>query len=143
MLVSELLGQKGSFVATIDADATITELVQLLARHNVGAVLVSPDGSRLIGIVSERDIVRWLDEPRADLGIARVASMMTTNVITATRDDSLDGLMSIMTERHIRHVPILADENIVGIVSIGDVVKNRMLELESERRTFLGYIQSS
>ncbi len=142
MLVRDLLRRKGSFVATITPSATIRELLGALAEHNVGAMIVSTDGATLAGVVSERDVVREMGRRPDDLLSESVEKIMTTEVSTAAEDDSLDRLMLLMTEQRVRHVPILAEARVVGIISIGDVVKSRIEELESERESLLGYIQS-
>ena len=118
-------------VVTVAPDATVRELLGLLAEHNVGALVVSGDGETVDGIVSERDVVRRLHSD-TELLNATVESIMTGDVYTCTPDDPLDDMMSLMTQRRIRHVPVCEDDRLVGIVSIGDVVKHRMDELEME-----------
>lgn len=142
MLVRDLLLRKGSFVVTIAPDAPVRQLLVALAEHDVGALVVSADGATVSGVVSERDIVRALKDDPDDLPMAPVEAIMTVQVITATAEDSLDRLMLLMTEQHIRHVPILTEGRLSGIVSIGDVVKTRIDELESERQALLGYIRA-
>lgn len=142
MLVRELLRRKGDFVATISPSATVGELLAALAEHNVGALVVSADGTTLNGVVSERDVVRAQERRPDGLLTAPVSEIMTADVTTGATGDSVDRLMQLMTERHIRHVPILGDGRLVGVVSIGDVVKTRIDELESERESLLGYIRS-
>ena len=141
MKVNDVLRGKGNQVVTISPEATVTELLALLAEHNIGAVVVSADGSTLEGIVSERDIVRlWNGTP--DAGHVRVSTIMTAEVRTATPDDLIDNLMRLMTEHRIRHVPVVVDGNLAGLVSIGDVVKSRIGELEFEREQLSNYITS-
>ncbi len=142
MLVSDLLRRKGAFVATIAPDATVDALIDALAEHNVGALVVSSDGTSLHGVVSERDVVRALAGQTDDLLGTPVEGIMTSDVTTATAEDSLEEVMRLMTDQHVRHIPILADGRVVGIISIGDVVKARMDELESERENLIGYIRS-
>lgn len=141
MLISDVLRRKGSHVRTIDPGASIGALVDALAEHRVGALVVSTDGSSIDGIVSERDVVRAL-RSGPDLLDRPLSTIMTVTVHTCTPDTSLDDLMRLMTERRIRHVPVVVDGALAGIVSIGDVVKNRMDELQSERDHLLGYIAS-
>nr|WP_238358463.1 CBS domain-containing protein [Kribbella sandramycini] len=130
---------KGNEVVTISPQATVTELLTLLAEHNIGAVVVSADGSSVAGIVSERDIVRlWNGTP--DAGEVRVSAIMTTEVRTCTPDDLIDSLMLLMTEHRIRHVPVVVDGALTGLVSIGDVVKSRIGELEFEKEQLSNYI---
>jgi CBS domain-containing protein len=139
--INDVLRGKGNQVVTISPDATVTELLALLAERNIGAVVVSTNGSSVDGIVSERDIVRlWNGTP--DAGDVRVSAIMTAEVRTATPDDLIDNLMRLMTEHRIRHVPVVVDGNLAGLVSIGDVVKSRIGELEFEREQLSNYISS-
>jgi CBS domain-containing protein len=140
MLVSNLLEVKGTEVATIDSEATVGTAVADLARHRIGALVVSPDGSRIDGIVSERDIVRRLSELHNDLLDETVASIMSTSVEVCAPGDDVETIMNLMTEHRIRHVPVVDDEGLCGIISIGDVVKNRIHELEKDRNELMEYI---
>ncbi|MET9270600.1 CBS domain-containing protein [Kribbella sp. NPDC003557] len=141
MKINDVLRGKGNEVVTISPEATVTELLALLADRNIGAVVVSPDGSTVAGIVSERDIVRlWNGTP--DAGDVRVSAIMTPEVHTCTPDDLIDNLMRLMTDRRIRHVPVVVDGNLAGLVSIGDVVKSRIGELEFEKEQLSNYISS-
>jgi CBS domain-containing protein len=142
MHVSDLLTVKGSIVATVTSSSTVGEVVAELARHRVGALVVSPDGHHIEGIVSERDIVRQLSEVRQQLLDEPVSSIMSTSVSTCSPDDDVESIMELMTERRIRHVPVVSDGVLVGIVSIGDVVKSRMGELEKDRNELLEYISA-
>ncbi len=140
MQLSAILSSKGSFVATIQPDATVADLVAALAEHSVGALIVSVDGTTITGIVSERDIVRALAHGQAIL-TQPVAAIMTSNVHVAPPEAHVDELTQMMTERRIRHVPVTdPDGRILGIVSIGDIVKTRLNELEVERAALLDYI---
>jgi CBS domain-containing protein len=140
MRIQDVLRVKGEQVFSIDPDATITELVAELADRSVGALLVrGPDGS-VAGIVSERDVVRRLNDEGAEVLNATVSSIMTTTVTTCTAQDAVDELMRLMTNRRIRHVPVLRDGELAGLISIGDVVKHRIGELEHERENLIGYI---
>jgi CBS domain-containing protein len=141
MRISEILRNKGAEVATIAPDATVRQLLVLLAERNVGAVVVSDDASTIEGIVSERDVVRRLNERGADLLGAPVSSIMTTPVRTCTPSDDVDGLRVTMTEHRIRHLPVVRDGGLAGIVSIGDVVKSTISELETEREQLVDYIK--
>ncbi len=129
-------------VVTVSPDATVRDLLGLLAEHNVGALVVSGDGDRVDGIVSERDVVRRLHE-NAELLTATVESIMTGEVRTCSPDDQLDDLMSVMTERRIRHVPVCDGDQLVGIVSIGDVVKHKIDSLQFERDQLDSYVHQS
>jgi len=139
--INDVLRGKGTGVVTISPQATVTELLALLAEHNIGAVVVSGDGSSVAGIVSERDIVRLLHRT-PDAGDVRVSAIMTAEVHTCTPDDLIDNLMLLMTERRIRHVPVVVDGALAGLVSIGDVVKSRIGELEFEKEQLANYISS-
>lgn len=140
MKVSVILDSKGDFVATIPPSAAVSELVDSLYVNGVGALVVSGDGEHVDGIVSERDVVRALASETAVLA-ARVDTIMSTAVFTATRDTPVDELFTDMTERRVRHIPILDEDSLlVGIVSIGDIVKFRMGEIESERSALVDYI---
>lgn len=140
MRIREILRHKGSMVATVRPDATVRELLGALAEHNIGAIVVSPDGRTIVGIASERDVVRRMHERGADLLGAPVSEIMTAEVRSCGPDDDVDGLRRTMTEHRIRHVPVLEDGALAGIVSIGDVVKSSIGELEAEREHLVGYI---
>ncbi len=129
-------------VVTISPDATVRELVALLAEHNVGALVVSDDGERVSGIVSERDVVRRLHADDAVMD-APVSMIMSEDVRTCTGTDGLTDLMQTMTEHRIRHVPVVADGRLTGIISIGDVVKSRIGELEFERDQLDHYVHQT
>ena len=129
-------------VVTISPDATVRELIGLLAEHNVGALVVSDDGATLTGIVSERDVVRQLNRDASVLDAA-VSSIMSTDVHTCSGDDSVPDLMQTMTEHRIRHVPVVAEGRLTGIISIGDVVKSRIGELEFERDQLDSYVHQT
>ncbi len=140
MRISDVIGAKPSKdVITIAPNATVRELIQLLARHNVGALIVSGDGASVEGIVSERDVVRHLLDSDEILDGA-VSAIMTVDVVTAEPATSLDEMRSVMTQRRIRHVPVVADGRLTGIVSIGDVVKAAMDQLEFERDQLDHYV---
>jgi CBS domain-containing protein len=142
MRIVDVLRHKGDFVATISPQARVGDLLAALSEHNIGALVVSEDGGTVAGIVSERDIVRALQARGPGLLDAPVQEIMTSEVTVAQPADSLDGLMRTMTERRIRHVPVVVDGRLSGLISIGDVVKSRMGELESERESLIGYISS-
>ena len=142
MKINDVLRGKGAEVVTIPPDATVRDLLALLAEHNVGALVVSSDGSAVTGIVSERDVVRLMHSDANALA-APVSSIMTVEVYTCEPDDHIDDLMRLMTEKRIRHVPVVVDDRLSGIVSIGDVVKTRIGELEFEREQLSKYIASA
>ncbi|MPY97184.1 MAG: CBS domain-containing protein [Actinophytocola sp.] len=139
MRIADVLRNKGTEVATIAPTATVSELLAKLAENNIGAMVVQGDDG-LAGIVSERDIVRRLHERGASALQAPVSEIMTTEVSTCTPDESVDHLTVLMTERRIRHVPVMFNGRLAGIVSIGDVVKSRMNELEHAQEQLEAYI---
>ena len=143
MRIQDVIQHKASQdVVTIGPDATVRELVALLAEHNVGALVVSDDGERVAGIVSERDVVRRLHADAAVLD-SPVSAIMTAEVRTCSAEDGLTDLMQTMTEHRIRHVPVVAEGRLTGIISIGDVVKNRIGELEFERDQLDSYVHQT
>jgi CBS domain-containing protein len=130
--VDRILRSKGANVITIRSDATVAELVRGLRDARIGAMVVSDDGWHVDGIISERDVVRGLAERGASVMSARISELMTREVATCTPHDTVKEVMSVMTLRHVRHVPVVDDGVLRGIVSIGDVVKNRLDEIETE-----------
>ena len=143
MRIGEVLGSKASHeVVTITPDAEVRDLIALLAEHNVGALIVSSDGSTVEGIVSERDVVRHLHHDGTVVNNT-VGAIMTTTVETCAPDTLLDDLMKTMTEHRVRHVPVVDDGRLVGIVSIGDVVKHRIDQLQFERDQLDSYVHRS
>jgi len=140
MRISTLLANKGSAVASIPSDATVARAVEELGRHQVGALVVSGDGQTIDGIVSERDIVRAMGERGVTVVGDLISSIMSATVTTCSPEDDTESLMRIMTERRIRHVPVTDGGRLCGIVSIGDVVKERIEELEKNRTELLEYI---
>jgi CBS domain-containing protein len=142
MRISDLLRRKGNLVVTVKPEQSVTDLLNLLAEHKVGALVVSSDGNAVEGIVSERDVVRRLQEFGPDLLQAPVHDIMTATVHSCPPETDLDELMRVMTTGRFRHVPVLEAGQLVGIISIGDVVKHRIDELQSERDQLTAYIQS-
>ena len=140
MLLTDVLRSKGGEVVTVAPEQDVAGLLGVLAQHGIGAAVVSSDGSSVEGIVSERDVVRALGERGAGVLQEPVRAICTTEVHTCPPDARIDDLMRVMTERRIRHVPVVADGRLTGIVSIGDVVKHRMGELESETQALSSYI---
>jgi CBS domain-containing protein len=142
MKISLILSGKGASVATITAGTTVGEAVDELAAHRVGALVVSADGEHIEGIISERDIVRGLADRRNSLLDETVSSIMTSEVFTCSPDDEVETLMRAMTDRRIRHVPVVENGSLCGIVSIGDVVKSRFDELEKDNQELVEYIHA-
>lgn len=143
MHVSQILTTKGNDVYSIAPDASVADLVADLHRYGVGALLVRGAAGDLVGIVSERDVVRAMASNSGAVD-ATVASLMTTEVVTVSYDAPVADVMRLMTERRFRHLPVLDGEGtLIGLVSIGDVVKNRIDELEAEREALVEYITQS
>jgi len=141
--ISQVLRHKGSSeVATVPGDESVRTALALLARHGIGALVVSVDGERIDGIVSERDIVRGLHERGAAVLAEPVTAVMTAEVQTCAPGQSVHDLARQMTDHRVRHVPVVDHGRLIGIVSIGDVVKARLDELETERAQLVDYIQT-
>lgn len=140
MRIADVLKTKGSTVATVEPGTTVTELLALLANHNIGAMVVLAADGSVAGIVSERDVVRRLNDQGAVLLDRSVMDIMTSEVVTCDPDDSVDSLTVLMTERRIRHVPVVTNGRLTGIVSIGDVVKSRIKKLEEDQQQLEAYI---
>ncbi|GAA0578029.1 CBS domain-containing protein [Actinomadura livida] len=141
MRIRDILRRKGDAVATVRPEATVRQLLSVLAEHNIGAAVVSPDGTSIAGIASERDVVRSLHERGAALLDRPVSDIMTAEVRSCGPSDKVEDLRRAMTEHRFRHVPVVEDGRLTGIVSIGDVVKSAIDELESEREHLVDYIQ--
>jgi len=140
MRIGEILEAKSTGdVVTIRPDAGVRDLIALLAEHNIGALVVSADGTSLDGIVSERDVVRHLHSDGTVINNT-VAAIMTAAVQTCAPDDDLDEVMATMTARRFRHVPVVSEGTLVGIVSIGDVVKHKIGQLQFERDQLDSYV---
>ncbi|MGW0160532.1 CBS domain-containing protein [Mycobacterium sp. NPDC003323] len=139
MRIADVLKNKGASVATITAETSVADLLAGLVDRNIGAmVVVGPDGP--VGIVSERDVVHRLHELGGDLLNRPVSEIMTTHLVFCSPDDSVDSLSAAMTHHRVRHIPVLQDGRLAGIVSIGDVVKTRLQELESSTEHLQAYI---
>jgi CBS domain-containing protein len=143
MRINDVLkGKPRQDVVTISPDATVRDLIGLLAEHNVGALIVSRDGTAVDGIVSERDVVRRLNDREGVLE-ETIDTIMTSSVQTCEGSTPVDELMQVMTEHRIRHVPVLTDGRLTGIISIGDIVKSRIGELEFERDQLDNYVHQT
>jgi CBS domain-containing protein len=141
VLADQILQRKGRDVSTIPPDATVRAAAEALAAANLGALVVSVDGTSLAGIVSERDIVRRLAADGPPLLDQPVSSIMQAEVRTCAGADNVDQLMELMTQHRIRHLPVVEDDALVGIISIGDVVKTRVDELVTEKEQLVDYIR--
>ncbi|MFI6577478.1 CBS domain-containing protein [Nocardiopsis sp. NPDC050513] len=140
MLIAAILRSKGPEVVRVAPDATIAFLLTELARHDIGAVVVAED-DRVVGIVSERDVVRALQRSGPELLSDPVSAIMTRDVFTCSTEDTVEDVSEAMTLRRFRHIPVLSGGRLVGIVSIGDVVKSRLSVLEDDRAALEAYIQ--
>jgi CBS domain-containing protein len=138
----QILDDKGRDVTTVAPGASVADALSLLAEHNVGALVVSEDGAGLDGILSERDIVRRLAADGSQALTVEVRELMQGEVATCDTKADIEQLMNVMTEGRFRHVPVVEDGQLCGIISIGDVVKARIGELASEKDQLVGYIRS-
>lgn len=143
MTVNDILSQKGNQVLTIEPAATLAAAVQMLAQRRIGALVVTGADHRIVGIISERDIVRVLGEKGTAVLGAPVADVMTRKVVTCARNETIAEIMERMTGGKFRHVPVVEHGRLVGIVSIGDVVKARLSELEYEQDALREYIRTA
>jgi CBS domain-containing protein len=141
MRVKDVLRNKGPVVVTVRPDATCRALLALLAERNIGAVVVSEDGVTVGGIVSERDVVRRLNDRGDAVLDGPVSDIAVWQVSTCGLDDHVDELCTTMTQRRIRHLPVVDHGRLVGIVSIGDMVKSRIDQLEFDRQNLIDYVQ--
>lgn len=143
MHISDVLRVKGREVVTVPPDTTVRDLLDVLAEFGIGAAVVSADSESVDGIVSERDVVRALAARGAVILSEEVSSLMTRDVVSVEFEDNVDQLFALMTEQRVRHIPVLVDGKLAGLVSIGDLVKARMAELESERDSLAQYIHAA
>lgn len=141
MTVERILRQKGSRAPTVEPDARIAEAVSALESEDVGALVVSADGRRIDGIISERDVVRGLQRFGAKVLDYSVHEIMTADVVTCTAEDRVAGVMALMDDRTIRHVPIVDNGQLAGIVSMRDIVKLRLDEVQGEADAMRAYIE--
>jgi CBS domain-containing protein len=141
MKISDVVRRKGDQVVTVRPEETVERLLELLEQHRIGAVVVSADQSSIDGIVSERDIVRHLHSKGAAVLALPISAIMTAEVTTCDLDVPIEELARTMTDQRIRHVPVVVDGRLRAIVSIGDIVKHRIDELQTERDQLVGYIQ--
>ena len=140
MRIADILRDKGPAVATVTEGTTVTALLADLAAHNIGSMVVIGTSTAIVGIVSERDVLRKLHEYGPGLLSRPVADVMSAVVVTCGPEDRIDDLAALMTDKRVRHVPVLVDGRLAGIVSIGDVVKHRMEEMAAERQQLQAYI---
>jgi CBS domain-containing protein len=132
MKIGDALKRKGSGVVTMRSDSTIDTVVRRMRLERIGAVIISPDGKSVVGILSERDILHALAEHGTALLALKAEDLMTREVVACSREDTLQSVMVKMTQRRIRHLPVVEQGQLAGIVSIGDAVKSRLEEVELE-----------
>ncbi|MDF1794632.1 MAG: CBS domain-containing protein [Thalassobaculaceae bacterium] len=140
MLVSDILKTKGNNVVTVAPDTSVTTAVATLAEKRIGCIVVTTDGGTLAGILSERDVVRMLAEKGGDVLDEPVSALMTAKVVTCTATQTISDVMELMTTGRFRHVPVVEDGRLAGMISIGDVVKFRLEETEEEVRQLSAYV---
>jgi len=139
--IRDILRSKGTAVVTTRPDATIHEAMTLLVTHRIGSLVVTDEPGKIVGLITERDILRECAARSERVKATRVQEVMTTNLIIGVLDDEVGYVMGIMTQNRIRHLPIMAGEHLEGIISIGDVVKAQLEETEFENRYLKDYIQ--
>lgn len=142
MTLSLILGRKGRDVVTTSPHRTLREVAQTLSDMGIGAVMVVDPERHLLGVISERDIVRAVARHPTDVLDEAVSAHMTSRVVTATAETTINEAMGFMTEGRFRHIPVIKDERVEGVVSIGDLVKHRLSEMETENKAMLDYISA-
>ena len=143
MTVKSILAEKGTEVLTIGKDTTVSDAVSLLAKHRIGALVVVDSGGTIRGIISERDIIRHIAEDGVEALNQKVATVMTANVKVCTESHTVNDVMEIMTRGRFRHMPVERDGKLIGVISIGDVVKRRIMETEREAEQIKQYIATA
>jgi CBS domain-containing protein len=143
MSIKSILSTKGDNVVTVEPTATLEAAVNTLTQHRIGAIVVLGPDRRVTGIVSERDIIRALAQHGADVLKQPIAQVMTRKVATCTQAETVATIMETMTNGRFRHVPVVEQDRLVGIISIGDVVKHRLKEMEQESAALRDYIQTA
>jgi len=143
MLVRDVLESKGRRIIAIDCDATVSEAIAKLVQNNIGSLPVLDHGGRLVGVFSERDVLRLIHNRGEGFGRLRVADVMTAGPVTCRLEDDVDDVMGKMSERHIAKVPVLSDDQLVGVVSVGDVVKVLYDKINAENKHLISYIHGA
>jgi CBS domain-containing protein len=143
MIIKSILAAKGGNVISIEPNASLESAVKMLAQHRIGALLVLGPDRRVVGILSERDVVRVLAERGAGVLAQPLSQVMTRRVVTCSPSDSVGVLMERMTTGKFRHLPVIEHEQVIGVISIGDVVKHRLQEIEQESAALRDYIQTA
>jgi CBS domain-containing protein len=142
MKLREILEHKGKVAVTVAESANLASAIKIMHQHRVGAVIVPSSSGEPIGILSERDIVRYYAEGKPDFENMLVKDYMTTDVIMGNPDDTVDDVMAVMTQKRFRHMPVVQDGKIVGVVSMGDLVKSKLAETTQEAQALREYINS-
>lgn len=142
MKIRELLKQRSGEVMRISASDSVEQAAKLMSSHGVGSLLVEQDGTTIVGIISERDIVLGIAKNGANLLECSVADLMTTELLRCDPDSTVNQAMGLMTNRRIRHLPVFDNDELIGLVSIGDLVKYRMMEIQAESEALRSYIAS-
>ena len=140
MTVERILTEKGAHVPTVAPDVTIADLIAELESEDLGALVVSADGQHIVGIISERDVVRGLQRFGAEVLEHRVRDLMSPDVVTCTAGDRVAGVMALMDDRRIRHIPVVDDGKLIGVVTTRDIIKLRLDEVQSEADAMRAYI---
>lgn len=140
MKVKDILREKGSAVQTISPDHLISDAIAKLNEHKIGAMVVVDDDGKIQGIITERDVLRLAESHGGDFNKIKIREKMTEDLIIGVPDDDLNYVMNIMTENHIRHLPIVSEERLVGMISIGDILKARLDQCEFDARHLQEYI---
>lgn len=140
MLVKDILSKKGNKVYTITADHTVKDAVEMLAKYNVGALVVVDEKGDPEGILSERDVIRLLSRSYHDIGTVKVSEIMTRNVIVCEKEDDVEYVEKVMVEKRIRHIPVIENNRLAGIISIGDVMKSLLKDSQLEIKYLRDYV---
>ena len=143
MTVKSILAEKGTEVLTIGKDMTVNDAVSLLAKHRIGALVVADNGGTIRGIISERDVIRHIAEDGVDCLNQKVSTVMTANVKVCTESHTVNDVMEIMTRGRFRHMPVEREGKLIGVISIGDVVKRKIQEAEREAEQIKQYIATA
>lgn len=143
MLVRDVLQSKGRLVIAIDFDATVTEAVAKLVQNNIGSLPIVDHSGRLIGIFSERDVLRLMHSKGEGFGRLRMSDVMTKDPVTCGLEDEVDAVMGKMSDRHIAKIPVLSDDQLVGVISVGDVIKVLYDKVHDENRHLYSYIHGA
>jgi CBS domain-containing protein len=143
MLVRDVLESKGRRIISIDPDATVSDAVSRLVQNNIGSLPVVDPSGKLVGVFSERDVLRLIHNRGEGFGRMRVSEVMTPGPITCSLDDQVDDVMGKMSDRHIAKVPVLSDEKLVGVISVGDVIKVLYDKVHTENQHLRSYIHGN